>query len=372
MKIRLLGGFGQMFNNVFRNKKVLITGDTGFKGSWLCIWLNSLGAEIYGYSLPPISSNDNFVVSGLYDVIKHHDGDVRDFNKLYNYIKEIKPDFAFHLAAQPIVIEAYKNPKYTFETNIIGTLNFLESIRLTDSVKVALVITSDKCYKNNEWIWGYRENDPLGGKDPYSSSKAAAELIVEAYINSYFQKEDTCNVASVRAGNVIGGGDWSPYRIVPDFFRAYFNGTSLVIRNPQSIRPWQFILEPLSGYLNLAERLFNVGKIFQGAWNFGPNQSNHKTVKTLVEKLIENINSNSPHIIFEKTDYQEAKMLALDISKANYYLNWEPILNFDQTVSFTVEGYTLEGNSNFLFERIKQIELYCELAKQKKIIWAIL
>lgn len=360
-----------MFNDVFKDKKVLITGDTGFKGSWLAIWLSYLGAEVYGYSLPPISQNDNFVVAGLFDRIKHLDGEIKDFDKLYEYIEKIKPDFAFHLAAQPIVIESYKNPKYTFETNIIGTLNFLESIRLSNSVKVALVITSDKCYQNNEWVWGYRENDPIGGDDPYSSSKGASELITSAYIKSFFQKDNTCNVASVRAGNVIGGGDWSMYRIVPDFFRAYFNNTTLVIRNPLSTRPWQFVLEPLSGYLNLAERLFNVGKFYQGGWNFGPTQSTHKTVKSLIEKFIENLNFKSSNIIFEEAYYHESKMLRLDISKSNYYLEWEPVLDFEQTISFTINGYNIDKNSDFFSERINQIELYSSIAKQKKIKWSI-
>jgi len=248
------------FNNVYKNKKVLITGDTGFKGSWLTIWLKELGADVYGYALPPLRDEDNFVKCNLNEKIHHINGDIRDKEHLFKFFDEVKPDIAFHLAAQPLVLESYKNPHYTFETNLMGTVNFFEAVRGTQSVKVAVNITSDKCYQNNEWIWGYRENDAMGGKDPYSASKGASELITQSYLNSFFVKEGTANIASARAGNVIGGGDWADYRIVPDFFKAIEKNDVLKLRYPEATRPWQHVLEPLSGYLNLAMKLFLEGK----------------------------------------------------------------------------------------------------------------
>lgn len=260
------------YQGIFNNKKVLITGDTGFKGSWLAIWLLELGADVYGYALPPKTRLDNFVVAGLDKKINHQTGDIRNKENLQKYFNEVKPDFAFHLAAQPLVLESYSNPHYTFDTNLMGTVNFFESVRNTDSVKAALNITSDKCYKNNNWVWGYRENDPMGGKDPYSASKGCSELITDSYLNSFFINSE-CNIASVRAGNVIGAGDWADYRIVPDYFRAMQSNKKLVVRNPNATRPWQHVLEPLTGYLLLASKLF-TNKKFCGGWNFGPKDEN--------------------------------------------------------------------------------------------------
>lgn len=358
-----------LFNNIYKNKNVLITGDTGFKGSWLAIWLNDLGAEVFGYALPPKSENDNYVQTKLNMKIKHINGDVRDYNSLLNWFDRIQPEFAFHLAAQPLVLDSYNDPRYTFETNLNGTVNFFEAVRMTNSVKVAINITSDKCYQNNEWVWGYRESDPMGGKDPYSASKGASELITSSYIHSFFSKRGTANIASARAGNVIGGGDWAEYRIVPDLFRASDRNESLKIRNPEATRPWQHVLEPLSGYLELAEKLYTKGKEFSGGWNFGPIGSTNQSVRTLVEKIIE-LSGRGFYETEELTvNRQEASLLNLDISKAMHYLKWKPVLNFYETIKMTVDGYLLEGNMDIYSSRIQQIHAYHTLAKERNIDW---
>ncbi len=361
-----------LFNNIYKNKKVLLTGDTGFKGSWLAIWLKELGAEVYGYSLPPQRKEDNFVKCNLNEIIHHLDGDIRDLKKLNKYFEEVKPDIAFHLAAQPIVLESYNNPHYTFETNIMGTVNFFESVRQTNSVKAALNITSDKCYQNNEWVWGYRENDPMGGKDPYSASKGCSELVTNCYLNSFFTNNTHCSIASLRAGNVIGGGDWAEYRIVPDFFRAINNKEKLLIRNPNATRPWQHVLEPLSGYLLLASKLFSDGNKYSGGWNFGPlDQSNHK-----VSELIEAVTKyyGKGEVVFDDSSEKlhEANMLKLDISKAQWNLKWNPVLNFEELIKFTVDGYTSEFQTDSIYEKRKQqIQDYINLAQQKGIEWSL-
>ncbi len=356
----------RLFGNIFFNKKVLITGDTGFKGSWLAIWLNELGAKIYGYALPPQREEDNFVKCNLSNIIHHLDGDIRDLNKLKNYFEEIKPDFAFHLAAQPIVLESYENPHYTFETNVMGTVNFFEAVRNTSSVKAAVNVTSDKCYQNNEWVWGYRESDPMGGKDPYSASKGCAELVTNAYIYSFFSNNVHCAVASARAGNVIGGGDWADYRIIPDFFRAIKKEEKIIIRNPNATRPWQHVLEPLSGYLLLASKLYLDGDKYLGGWNFGPlDQANHK-VSELIQAVIKYYGKGE--VVFDELSEKahEANLLKLDISKAQKFLNWSPVLSFEDAIKMTVDGYLDEETSkkNILQSRIKQINFYCNKLKK--------
>ena len=358
-----------LFSNIYKNKKVLITGDTGFKGSWLAIWLKELGAEVYGYALPPKREEDNFVKCKLIEKTNHIDGDIRDLEKLVKFFNEVKPDIVFHLAAQPIVLDSYKDPHYTFETNIMGTVNFFEAVRNIKSVKAALNITSDKCYQNNEWVWGYRESDPMGGKDPYSASKGCSELVTTAYLNSFFSKDSHCAIASARAGNVIGGGDWADYRIVPDFFRAIKKNEKLIIRNPNATRPWQHVLEPLSGYLLLASKLYEEGNKFSGGWNFGPlDQANYK-VSEIIEKIIEYYGKGD--VIFEGNNPEklhEANMLKLDISKAVWNLKWKPVLNYEELIKFTVDGYKAELEEKDIYvERVKQIKNYVELAKQRNI-----
>jgi CDP-glucose 4,6-dehydratase len=317
-----------LFNKTFQNKKVLVTGDSGFKGSWLCIWLKELGADVYGYSLPALTKKDNFVTTDLQNKIHHQDGDIRDLDKLSNYFNEVKPDIAFHLAAQPLVIESYNNPHYNFETNLMGTVNFFEAVRNCPTVKVAINVTTDKCYQNNEWLWGYRENDAMGGDDPYSASKGCSELITNSYIKSFFTKENTCHVATGRAGNVIGGGDWAENRIIPDIIRAFQNNEASQVRNLNSVRPWQFVLEPVFGYMKLAEQLFHNGKSFSGGWNFGPSSYENYTVGDVVnevKKIIPTLKIESP-VVTEKL--HEAGLLKLDITKAVNQLGWKPRLNF--------------------------------------------
>ena len=359
-----------LFNNIYKNKKVLITGDTGFKGSWLAIWLKELGAKVYGYALPSQREDDNFVKCNLKDKIHHIDGDIRDLNKLVNNFEEVQPEFAFHLAAQPIVLESYENPHYTFETNVMGTVNFFEAVRNTPSVKAAVNITSDKCYQNNEWVWGYRENDPMGGKDPYSASKGCSELITTSYKNSFFTNNSHCAIASARAGNVIGGGDWADYRILPDFFRAIAKNEKLIIRNPQATRPWQHVLEPLSGYLLLASKLYSEGNKYSGGWNFGPlDQTNHK-VSELIEAVIKYYGNGE--VVYDDTSEKlhEANMLKLDISKSQWNLKWKPVLTFEELIKFTVDGYDVEiGDHNIYDARKKQILDYFLLAGKRKADW---
>lgn len=362
----------KLFNSVYEGKRVLVTGDTGFKGSWLAIWLKELGAEVYGYSLPPKTGKDNFVTCNLTEKIKHEDGDIRDKEHLLKYIGKVEPEFAFHLAAQALVIDSYKDPSYTFETNIIGTVNFFEAVRNTKNVKAAVNITSDKCYQNNEWIWGYRENDPMGGKDPYSASKGCSELITQSYLHSFFQKEGTTNIASARAGNVIGGGDWAENRIVPDFFRALQANTSLFLRYPNSTRPWQHVLEPLSGYLLLASELYKGSNKYSGGWNFGPLEKNNFSVKELIEEFIKVIGKGNYETEKDNELLHEASLLKLDISKAMNLLEWSPVLNFDETVKLTVEGYLVESEKKSLYlNRVGQIENYLEIGKKKNNSWVI-
>lgn len=362
-----------LFKGVFKNKRILITGDTGFKGSWLSIWLKEVGAQIYGYALPPKSEMDNFVRTGLKKKIIHRDGNVINYESFLSFAREANPEIVFHLAAQPLVIYSYENPRETYETNLMGTVNFLEIVRNLPSVKVAINITSDKCYDNRDWVWGYRENDPMGGKDPYSSSKGCSELITAAYQHSFFQNQiDKASIASARAGNVIGGGDWAEDRIVPDFFRAYKNNETLLVRNPEFTRPWQHVLEPLSGYLQLASALYLGGGKYSGGWNFGPVDSSHYSVKDLINHLITSFGSGSFTIPTTESKRYEAHLLKLDISKANKMLGWKPTLNFEQTVSFTVEGYKSEFKRGDIYEhRVSQIRDYIELASKNKINWAL-
>jgi CDP-glucose 4,6-dehydratase len=351
-------GIESSFFGVFRNKKILITGDTGLKGSWLSIWLLELGAEVFGYALPPKTLRDNYVTSRLEERIKHQDGDIRDYEKFYKFAADIKPDIAFHLAAQPLVIDSYNDPRYTFETNIMGTVNFLDAVRNISSIRTAVVVTSDKCYQNNEWVWGYRENDPMGGKDPYSASKGCAELVSASFIHSYFSGRDVCSISSVRAGNVLGGGDWAENRIVPDFYRAVERNEPLLIRYPESTRPWQHILEPLSGYLLLAAKQHLNPGSFHGGWNFGPLCAANKSVAELVDLLIKNHGAGAWNTV-PRGSFSESKLLQLDISKATTLLLWKPVLSFSETVKFVVDDYR-DHNQNYR-ARVDRIQDYCLL-----------
>ena len=336
-----------MFNNVFKNKIVLVTGHTGFKGSWLCIWLKELGANVVGYALEPYTERDNFVVSGLKDKVSHIIGDIRDYQNLTKVFKKYQPEFVFHLAAQPIVRESYTNPKETYDINIGGTVNVLECCRLSDSVRVIVNVTSDKCYENKEWIWGYRENDPMGGYDPYSSSKGCSELVTAAYRQSFFGPttsqllnfSTSVALSSARAGNVIGGGDWQKDRIVPDCIRALESNKPIEIRNPNATRPWQHVLEPLSGYLLLASKMYEKPQKFCGAWNFGPNYDSIIPVCEVADKVVAQWGSGSWIDLSNENSPHEAKLLSLDISKAKSYLKWIPLWDTEKAIEKTVDWY---------------------------------
>jgi CDP-glucose 4,6-dehydratase len=358
-----------LFGNAFRKKRVLVTGDTGFKGSWMCIWLKSLGAEVFGYALPPKSSKDNFVTTGLSEKIVHQDGDIRNLDKMKAFFQKVQPEIVFHMAAQPLVLLSYENPVETFSTNVLGTVHVFECVRATPSIKVVVNITSDKCYDNKEWVWGYRENDPMGGKDPYSASKGCAELVFGSYWHSYFQKPGSPAMASGRAGNVVGGGDWAENRIIPDVFRAVESQTTLTVRNPQATRPWQFVLEPIFGYMKLAEKLLENPEKFSGGWNFGPLDNHNYSVEDLLNQVKRRVELDT-HFPVQTEKPHEAHLLKLDISKAVSILKWQPLLNFEQTVDFTIDGYMAEiqGNKNLYEERVSQIEAYASHFKTKATV----
>ena len=327
------------FLKIFNGKKVLITGDTGFKGSWLSCWLHYLGAEVQGFALPPEHTYDHFNELELNKTIHHEDGDIRNFSQILEFVKTTRPEFVFHLAAQPLVRKSYSEPKNTFDTNITGTVNLLEAVRLTPSVKSLVVITSDKCYKNKEWCWGYRENDELGGKDPYSASKSAAELVFSAYQDSFFDTRPHFGAASVRAGNVIGGGDWSADRIVPDCIRALQNAEPIQLRSPQATRPWQHVLEPLSGYLLLASQMYKNPQQYRGSYNFGPDSGEMYTVEHLAKELVRIWGTGEITITKKDDDPPEAGLLHLNCDKAHHYLGWHAKWNFKKTVEQTAKWY---------------------------------
>lgn len=351
-----------MFSNIYKGKKVLITGHTGFKGSWLSIWLNLMGAKVIGYALEPYTDRDNFVITKLEDKITHILGDVRVYQNLLNVFNKYEPDFVFHLAAQPLVRESYLNPKETYDVNIVGTVNVLECCRLTESVKVIINVTTDKCYENKEWIWGYRENDRLGGYDPYSSSKAGSEMVTAAYRQSFFNpgkvSENGKGLASVRAGNVIGGGDWQKDRLIPDCIGALENNEPVIIRNPSAIRPWQHVLEPLSGYLILAEKMFENPGQFCEAWNFGPEEESMKSVGEITDLIIKNWRKGSWQSQSEKNAPHETGILKLDISKAKMLFKWKPVWNIEKAVKKTIEWYNSYKEKDMYHFCKEQIKMY--------------
>lgn len=329
-----------MFSGVYKEKRVLVTGHTGFKGSWLSFWLTGLGANVAGFSLGRPTEPCNFDVLGLREKIRHYEGDIRDRGALEAAIREFAPDMIFHLAAQSLVRQSFADPVSTIETNVIGTMNVLECLREQDSARVGVIITSDKCYRNVEWIWGYRENDPLGGEDPYSASKAGAEIICHAYIKSFLQHKGA-RVATVRAGNVIGGGDWAPDRVVPDCVRAWSKGRPVVIRHPDATRPWQHVLEPLSGYLWLGARLWlDDERVIGQAFNFGPSSSVKQSVLELIRTMADHWPGAAWEVVPEETGIRrEAGLLKLSCDKALAILDWEACLSFVDTVRFTSQWY---------------------------------
>ena len=334
----------RIFSETFKKRTVLITGHTGFKGAWLTLWLESLGANVIGYSLDPPTEPSFFHETGLSDRITDIRGDISDQEHIFKVIEEYKPGFIFHLAAQPLVRSSYKNPVDTFRINIMGTATVLEAIRISERPSVCICITSDKCYENREWDYAYRENDPMGGHDPYSASKGAAELVIAAYRRSFFSRNNqgpTCSVASARAGNIIGGGDWAEDRLVPDCVRALATGEKIRIRNPTAVRPWQFVLDPLSGYLWLAAKMKEDPRLYADAWNFGPCYANNVNVKTLTELLIHQWGSGEWEDVSQPDDHSvhEAEYLKLDIAKAMTKLGWKPVYNLKNTLQKTVDWY---------------------------------
>ena len=354
-----------MDNNFYKNKKVFITGHTGFKGSWLTLWLLSLGADVTGYSLEPPTSPNLFDVLKIEKKINHIIGNILDEEKLNKSLKETQPEIVFHLAAQALVRQSYVEPKQTYQTNIIGTVNLFEAIRKTKSVKSVVIVTSDKCYENKEQNIAYEETDAMGGYDPYSSSKGCTELITNSYRNSFFNisdfgKKHNVAIASVRAGNVIGGGDWAKDRLIPDCISSIYKNETINIRNPSATRPWQHVLEPLSGYLLLAKKLFTDGTKFSGGWNLGPENIDVIEVETVVKKTIE-ILQKGEYKIENNNKFHEANLLQLDISKAKTKLNWKPTFHANQAIQYACDWYkNFYENENFnAFEFcLKQIDEY--------------
>ncbi len=330
-----------MFDNVFRNKKVLVTGNTGFKGSWLSSWLLMCGADVYGYSVDVPSQPSMFEVLELERKITHRSGDVRDAEEFAKFFEEVKPDFVFHLAAQAIVSTSYADPMGTITTNVTGTASVLEAVRKADWELTVVMITSDKAYDNVEWIWGYRENDALGGKDVYSGSKGAAELVIKSYWNSFIKNKNNIKLGVARAGNVIGGGDWSADRIVVDTIKAFNEGKAVEIRSPKATRPWQHVLEPLSGYLCLAQYLCQDRVDNGEAFNFGPRAEQTKTVKQLVEDIAVNWGMNPADSVkvTGQVPFEEATLLKLNCDKALAYLNWHSVLCYNDTVEYITKWY---------------------------------
>lgn len=361
-----------MFDNVFEGRKVFITGHTGFKGSWLCQWLLNLGAEVTGYS-SYVPDPAHFSELGLEKYIKHVQGDVRDYKALQKAISESKPEIVLHLAAQALVRLSYEDPRTTFETNLMGTVNVLDILRSQPSVRAAVMVTSDKCYENVEQVEGYLETDRLGGKDPYSGSKACAEIAASSYLRSFFDGSGA-QISTARAGNVIGGGDWAKDRIVPDCVRAWARGEPALLRSPQSTRPWQHVLEPLSGYLWLAAKLYRSGKsIHQEAFNFGPDASTNHPVLKLVEEMSKTWPSVRWNIDPSANKGKpEAGLLQLNCEKALKELKWNATLNFEETMQMTAEWYRSFEMENapavLLTER--QIAKYQSLARERGLEWA--
>jgi CDP-glucose 4,6-dehydratase len=329
--------------DIYAGKRVLVTGHTGFKGSWLALWLHKLGANVTGLSLPPNTKPSHFELIGLEKILLHIEGNICDLKMVKQVFNAAKPQIVFHLAAQSLVRDSYDNPKGTFDTNIGGTVNILEAVRQSRGVKAVVVITSDKCYENKEWVWGYQENDVLGGHDPYSASKGATEIVCSAYHRSFFDKNGRgphLGFATARAWNVIGGGDWAKDRIIPDCIRALSQGEPISIRNPNATRPWQHVLDPLAGYLLLAKRLLDDPDHFCGAWNFGPVDSTQIKVIDLANQFVKAWGSGQIIIPpFDKTVPHEAYILRLCIDKATQVLQWKPTLNNKSAIEWTVEWY---------------------------------
>lgn len=326
--------------SVFKSKKIIVTGHTGFKGSWLTAWLDELGAELTGISLDPPTLPSHFNELNLKNLINDKRLDIRNLEKLKKVFLEVQPDFVFHLAAQPLVQTSYKLPVDTYSSNFIGSLNILESLRLLKKNCCAVMITSDKSYYNKEWEWGYRENDELGGLDPYSASKGATEIMIRSHVNSFFQDKSNIKICVARAGNVIGGGDWAEDRIVPDTAKSWIKNKELNIRNPLATRPWQHVLEPLGGYLTLARKLQQNPNLNGEAFNFGPNADESRTVLDLIKELSKFWNNLHYNQDFDNNKFHESNLLKLNCDKALHYLDWKSRLSFEETIEMTANWYS--------------------------------
>ncbi|MBF0459484.1 MAG: CDP-glucose 4,6-dehydratase [Nitrospirae bacterium] len=359
-----------LFGGAYEGRRVLVTGHTGFKGSWLVLWLLGLGAEVAGFSSYLPTEPCNYEVLRLNKRIRNYEGDIRYYDSLAGAFMDFRPEIVFHLAAQPIVRISHEDPLLTFSTNVQGTANVLQCIKNSEDVRAAVVITSDKCYLNKEWLWGYRENDTLGGDDPYSASKACAEIVFKSYVSSFFSGPDAPGLATARAGNVIGGGDWAHYRIIPDCVRAWSQGREAVIRNPNATRPWQHVLEPLSGYLQLGAGLL-LSDIASGeAFNFGPDARANHSVGELIGEFM--AHWGVCLMRHEGSEIRESSLLKLSCDKALVELYWHAALDFKETVKLTAVWYKAfyEGNDDMFEFSLRQVERYIGEAQKKMISWA--
>jgi len=355
-----------IFNNFYKGKKILVTGHTGFKGSWLSIWLHELGAEVVGVSLDPYSEKDNFVLSGIgKKIMEDIRADIRDGEKMKELFAQYQPEIVFHLAAQPLVRLSYEIPVETYQTNVMGTINIMEAIRATESVKVGVMITTDKCYDNKEQMRGYKEEDPFGGYDPYSSSKGACEIAIQSWRRSFFNpmdygKKHRVSLASVRAGNVIGGGDWAKDRIIPDCIRALEAGKPIDIRSPKAVRPWEHVLEPISGYMLLAQKMWEHPIEYCEGWNFGPEADSVSTVWEVATKLVHSFGRGKLKDISDPNALHEANLLMLDITKAKTRLGWKPRLDALQTIDLVADWYKRYQSEEVYKICIEEIERFLQ------------
>ncbi len=354
------------FDGVFNGCRVLVTGHTGFKGSWMALWLQQLGAEVVGLALPSDTKPSHWDLLKLN--IAAHYVDIRDYVAVQRIVSNVKPEIVFHLAAQPLVRRSYGDPLATWATNVQGTAHILEACRHVASLRAIVVVTTDKCYENQEWCWGYRENDRLGGHDPYSASKAGTELVAASYRRSYFASDNAPLLATARAGNVIGGGDWSEDRLMPDLVRASTSGQSLAVRSPHSTRPWQHVLEPLSGYLLLGQRLLERKISFADAWNFGPDESGNQSVSVVLSMLAQNWGELRWHVT-DTPQLHEAGLLKLDSSKARTMLQWLPVWELDDGLAQTASWYRAYGEKGEVIS-LQQLADYMSEARVKKLGWA--
>lgn len=362
-----------LFEGVYKDKKVVLTGHTGFKGSWLALWLQQMGAKVYGFSLENEDEINHLSLLNLN--IEEKIDDIRNTDVLQKYFDEVQPDIVFHLAAQALVRRSYEDPVETFSTNVMGTLNIFEACRKTPSVKAIINVTTDKCYENKEWEWGYRENEPMGGYDPYSASKGCSELLTSSYRNSYFNNNDFQNkhevlLASGRAGNVIGGGDWAVDRLIPDIIKATAINEAVLIRNPKATRPWQHVLEPLSGYLTLGWKLLKKEIYAAEGWNFGPDNNSNLQVGDIVKFSHEYWNNIQIEISKNTDEHHEANLLMLDCSKANKTLKWKAVWGIDKTIDKTISWYKSYYENNQVLS-LEDLTDYVSDAKSANILWAV-